>query len=211
MFETGDRYDFFMSGSIVMHTSMESYFEELLRPALAAERLELSPVASTYILKLVSEFGHRESLFARAERSDPGTPTLFELYLRAVNAAPSERCNAFRYLGDVALFVSGFFAPHIERSLVGVNYYVEMGGNSYRQAATLSHGGFAEVLEQLAVEFRRLVEVMTRVAEQTTLPVQRDLGALFERWSRNPESEELGRRLMRGHAVPMLSKKLEVA
>lgn len=200
-----------MSAAIVTHSSLESYFEELLQAALAAERLALSPVASTYILKLVTEFGQRESLFARAARNDPGTPTLFELYAQAVNAAPSERCSAFRYLGDVALFVSGFFAPHLERSLVGVDYYVEMGGNSYRQAATLSHGGFAEVLDQLAAQFRRLVEVMTRVAEQTTLPVQRDLGTLFERWTRNPESEELGRRLLRGHAVPILQRKLEVA
>lgn len=200
-----------MSGVIEMHKSLESYFDELLQSALAAERLDLSPVASSYLLKLVSEFGHREVLFSSSDGKDPGTPTLFELYLKAVNAAPSERCNAFRYLGDVSLFVSGFFAPHIERSLVGVDYYVEMGGNSYRQAATLSHGGFSTVLAQLAAQFRRLVEVMTRVAEQTTLPVQRDIGTLFERWTRNPESEELGRRLMRGHAVPLLVKTREVA
>lgn len=200
-----------MSGSIQMHHSLESYFDELLRSALAAERLELDPVASSYLIKLVSEFGHREVLFSKSAGGDPGTPTLFDLYANAVNAAPSERCNAFRYLGDVALFVSGFFAPHLERSLVGVDYYVDMGGNSYRQAATLSHGGFAHVLEQLAAQFRRLVEVMTRVAEQTTLPVQRDIGSLFERWTRNPESEELGRRLMRGHAVPLLVKTREVA
>lgn len=190
---------------------MESYFEELLRGAMEAEKLSLSPVASTYLLKLVSEFGHRGLLASRGDGQQPGTPTLFELYAQAVNSAPSERCDAFRYLGDVSLFLSGFFAPHIERSLVGVDYYVEMGGNSYRQAATLSHGGFAEVLGQLAGHFRRLVEVMTRVAEQTTLPVQRDIGSLFERWSRNPESEELGRRLMRGRAVPLLMNRREVA
>lgn len=200
-----------MAGSIQMHHSLDAYFDELLRGALAAERLDLTPVTSTYLLKLVADFGHREALFSGRASTDPGTPTLFELYERAVNAAPTERCNAFRYLGDVALFVSGFFAPHLERSLVGVDYYVEMGGNSYRQAATLSHGGFAQVFEQLAAQFRRLVEVMTRVAEQTTLPVQRDLGSLFERWSRNPDSAELGRRLMRGHAVPLLVKSREVA
>lgn len=193
-----------MERRIDTQTTLEGYFHELFRGALAAERIDLSDSAKAYVLQLVTEYAERDALHGASKKEERGTPALFWLYERAVTAPPHERFNAFRQMGDIALVVSGFFGPHIDRSLVDVSYYVQMGGTAYSQAATLSHGGaFRTVLEQLAVRFAKVVEVLTRVAEQTTLPVAKDLGALYERWVRNPSSQDLQRRLATSGVFPV--------
>jgi hypothetical protein len=185
------------------HQSLEGYFEGLLRGAMESEHLVLSEASSAYLVQLVSEYARRDSLHGCERSGETGTPALVWLFDRASRSTPAERFNSFRQLGDVALVVSGFFAGHIEHSLVDVNYYVQMGGTAYSQACALSRGGiFEEILGQLARSFRRVVEVMTRVAEQTTLPVARDNGAIYERWERVPESQELHQRLMACGLIP---------
>jgi hypothetical protein len=191
------------TGHIEAHASLEGYFDELLKAALASERLALSEAASAYLLQLVTECAHRDALHAGGKPGENGTPALVWLYEAALQAGPAERFNAFRHLGDVALVVSGFFGAHLERSLVDVNYYVHIGGTAYGQAATLSRGVFPEVLGQLSTYFRRLVEVMTRVAEQTTMPVARDVNALYQRWGRNPESVGLQQRMAAQGLIPV--------
>jgi hypothetical protein len=193
-----------MIARIEQHQTLEAYFESLLRAALAAERLELSDACRVYLVQLTSDYGHQDALrTAEREGGESGTPALTWLYQRAVESPTRERFNAFRQLGDVALLVSGFFGPHVERSLVDVNFYVQMGGSAYSQASDLSRGSvFQDVLGQLATSFRRVVEVMTRVAEQTTMPVSRDVGSLYARWGRNPESLDLHRRLTLQGLIP---------
>lgn len=188
------------------HCSLESFFEGLLRQALETEQVELQADAFTYLLHLVGDFSDPTALH-RADRSDePGTPALVWLYQEAREAPPTRRFEAYRHLGDVALMVAGFFGPHIERarSLVGVQYYVDMGRTAYQTAAHhASSSGFLPLLGQLSNNFDRLVEVLTRVAEQTTLPVAHDVAALYARVLRNPASERLLNELKGQRAFPV--------
>ena len=192
-----------MARNIVTHASMESFFQELVVEAIQAERLSLNEDGTAYLVQLVTEFTDSGALHEFSREGEPGTPALVWLYERAVEAAPREQFNAFRHLGDVALVVSGFFAPHIERSLVGVDYYVQMGCAAYYRAAALARkSGFSALLAHLASTYHRLVEVLTRVAEQTTLPVARDIAALYERWLRNCDNLDLFARLRERKALP---------
>lgn len=187
-----------MSNRIAMDSTLETFFRDLLQQALAAERLELDEAGLSYLVRLMGDFSRHEALYASARPDEPGTPTLVWLYEKAQTAERSQRFEAYRHLGDVALVVSGLFGAHLERqrSLVGVDYYVGMGRAAYDSAAHLARPSiFERVLGELAEKFNRVVEVLTHVAEQTTLPVRRDLEALYERIVRSPESPELQRRL----------------
>lgn len=195
-----------MTDRIEMHTSVVGYFEALLREALEAERVTLEGDGVAYLLQLITDLSAPGGLLA-GTRGEPGTPGLVWLYQAAREAPPTQRFDAYRRLGDVALVVSGFFAPHIERasSLVGVDYYVNMGSAAYHQAAASARTGFSELLRTLAAKFGTLVEVLTRVAEQTTLPVNRDLATLFERVARNPDCGA-GDRLLDKGLFPVFAK-----
>lgn len=187
-----------MTLRIETHSTLEGFFAELIREALAAEKLQLEDASITYLLNLCREFSRHEAMFGAERAGESGTPTLVWLLERAQTADRGGRFQAYRHLGDVSLVVSGLFSPHIERdrSLVGLDYYIQMGAAAYESAASLAPPqSFGALLAELAQKFRRLVEVLMRVAEQTTLPVARDVAALYERFVRNPQSEALARRL----------------
>lgn len=195
-----------MRGQIETHHSLETYFRELLQEALEAEQVDLDDAGVAYLLHLVAEFSRSEGLHGRARPDEPGTPTLTWLLAKAQEGDAGKRFDAYRHLGDVSLVVSGFFTPHIERrrSLVGVDYYVQMGTAAYDTAAALARrSGFQPLFAELASKFRHLVEVLTRVAERTTLPVAADAGTLYARLMRNPESRALKQRLIGQGLVPV--------
>lgn len=196
---------FSMEPRITIQSSLEGFFEVLLRDALAAEQLSLTETSSAYLLQLVTEYSGRDALYGGAERDERGTPALATLYQRAIEAAPRERFGAYRQLGDVALVVAGFFAPHVQKKkTVDLRYYADMGAAAYHHAAQLAGGAFIDIFGELSTCFGKVIEVFTRVAEKTTLPVRKDVGALFDRWSMNPDSTDLMRRLMSQGLVPVI-------
>lgn len=186
--------------------SLEDFFNGLLTDALDATGLEIGDGSRAYLLQLVGDCSRVEELHRGARSDEPGTPTLVWLYERAQCGAPSERFDAWRHLGDVALIVAGLFGAHLQRrrNLVGVDYYVRMGAGAYGSAATYHRGGFGPILEELAAKFRYLVDVLTRVGEATTLPVADGLERLYDRWAANPRQVDLQERLIRRGAVPIL-------
>jgi len=65
-------------------------------------------------------------------------------------------------LGDLSLYVAGFFAEFIERSLVDKSYYIAMGGSAYSDLSGLigmQRQGevFAKLYVELAQKFSELV------------------------------------------------------
>jgi hypothetical protein len=191
---------------IETHTTLEGFFNELLTEALQAEGVILDEASLSYLLNLCADFARSESLYQSEREEESGTPALVWLYERAQHGDRGLRFQAYRHLGDVSLVVSGFFAPHVERerSLVGIDYYVQMGSAAYGTAAHLAQPhGFGRMLHELSLKFRQLVEVLTRVAEHTTLPVARDVMTLYERFVRNPSSPELHRRLIAQGLIPV--------
>ena len=193
-----------MKKTIITTGSVEGFFRDLLEEVLNREALQLSEDSSAYLVQLVSGFTSPESLHGGGRAGESGTPTLFGLYESAVTAAPTEQFEAYRRLGDVSLFVSSFFAPQVESSVVSFEYYLRMGGGAYDRAASLDRRGtMRPLMSQLSRKFTRVVEVLTKLAEKTTLPLRRDLATLYERWSRNPESVDLYQRLLDQGAIPI--------
>ncbi len=181
-----------MVNRIETHSSLEAFFGTLLTEALRTEHVQLQTASFTYVLNLVGDFSNPEAL--SGSRDEPGTPGLVWLYQEAREAAPSHRFEAYRRLGDVALMVAGFFGPNLQRSrsLVGIDYYIDMGRTAYEAAANYAaRTGFSEMLGDISKKFEPLVEVLTLMAEQTTLPVVHDMAALYARVLRNPDSHRL--------------------
>lgn len=189
------------------HSSLQDFFADLLHEALETEQVEIAEGSRAYLVQLFGDFSRTEGLHRASSPDDPGAPTLVGLYARAQQGAPSERFEAFRHLGDVALMISSLFGSYLERrhSLVGVDYYVRMGSGAYGSAATYARRtGFGPILEELAQKFGDLVDVLTRVGESTNLPVATGIERLYERWVARPGNDDLHGRLTRLGAAPVL-------
>jgi len=139
------------------------------------------------------------------------TATLAWLYREARESPPGARFEAYRRLGDVALVAPSLFAPYVERrrALVGRSYYVQMGAAAYDAASELARSGFRGLLRELSTQFRALVDVLSRMAESTTLPMQRDLERWVDRLDDDPHDSAALRHLRSRGLAPVWTAGVE--
>ena len=85
--------------------------------------------------------------------------------MKLVSASgPGERVKALKEVGDTALYVVGFFAESLERSLVQADYYMGLGSAAYGELASrLGGSSVREVYEELASGFPAFVDVLGEV------------------------------------------------
>src|SRR5262249_678671 len=119
--------------------------------------------------------------------------------------SPDERVRQLKDMGDKSLYVSGFFSDSLQRKLVDVDYYIQMGGAAYSALARLFRANphsvvFSEVYDELGSTFPRFVDVFAEVAEET-MTGHLGLVQLYERWLRTG-SEWMERRLRAQGVIP---------
>ena len=160
--------------SVTTHSSVEGFFHEVLTGALDSQGVEASEPTEFYLVGLLGEF---------AKARIPDEPLSMRL-VGTAGANAAERVRALKEVGDTSLYVTGFFADSLQRKLVGVNYYVDLGQAAYREFAhRLSTSGAREVYEELAGKFPHFVDVLTEVRRHTTFLGQ-DVVRLYEEWLR---------------------------
>jgi len=91
-----------------------------------------------------------------------------------------QRNSILQRIGDVALFVSGFFADSLATKAVDIDYYIHMGGNAYGSLSdevrgTFRGNAFSFVYGELAAKFQILVDVLNEIKEG---PGQKDANLL---------------------------------
>jgi hypothetical protein len=103
--------------------------------------------------------------------------------------APStdERLFALQRLGDVSLFVAGFFAADLQRAVVDLDYYVSMGGGAYSTLSVQSRGtvkgrAFGEVFAELGAKFQRFVDVLNDMRAAASASSDADLLRQYDIW-----------------------------
>ncbi|MBM4221337.1 MAG: hypothetical protein FJ170_05255 [Gammaproteobacteria bacterium] len=168
-------------------TSLQEFFRDSVDAAMASNKVAVDDHTAHYVVNLLTVFVRSEALHDQM----PAGPRLQPLALMLANAAESpsgeERNMALRRLGDVALFVAGFMAGCLDRSPVGINYYVRMGGGAYHcLAASLPSSvrgrAIAPVYAELSARFVDLVDVLTEVRHVAAASRDRDVLRLYELW-----------------------------
>lgn len=186
---------------------VDDYFNDLLIEALKSHRLDIANGSRVYLVQLFEEFACADKFHEAAHVSEAGPPTLAWLYERASHVDSSEQFDAWRHLGDVALIVAGLFGAYVERkrSLVGIDYYIEMGTSAYETAAGCAKAtGLVPIFRELSHYFRELVDVLTNMGEAANLPVAKSIERLYERWLSNTGQDQLHRRLTKLGASPLI-------
>lgn len=164
---------------VTLAASVDEFFHEVVTDALEAVDLDASEPASWYLVGLLGDF-------TKARLTDE--PLGMKLAL-AGGEGPGERVRNLKQVGDTSLYVAGFFAESLTRSLVDVDYYVGLGQSAYSQLARSLHGApratrsITEVYEELAAKFPRFVDVLAAVRKRIDLATP-DLGRLYEIWLR---------------------------
>src|SRR5687768_801299 len=111
--------------SLTTHSSVEAFFQEILTDALGRQGVEASEPTEFYLVGLLGEY---------AKARLPDEPLSLRL-AESSHADAGERVRALKEVGDTSLYVTGFFADSLQRKLVGVDYYMDLGKAAYRELA----------------------------------------------------------------------------
>ena len=116
---------------VITCSDVKPYFHESVARALSNQRIETSDETTVYVVNLLAQFTRSDQLFKVVD-GHVKSELLALLYLDAVNEANDRQRNQIlRRLGDIALFVSGFFPGSFKKKIIDVDYFVAMGGNAY--------------------------------------------------------------------------------
>jgi hypothetical protein len=150
---------------LVPTSSLREFFRGLLNEAISHQHLELADVTEFYLVNLLAEFAAAEKLFNREEGGRKDHEPLALLYYRSLQQGRDDKIKTLRRLGDVSLYKAGFFSGALRDTVVGADYYIQMGGTAYGQVANLSApSAFSSVYRELCEKFRALVEVLEEIA-----------------------------------------------
>lgn len=182
---------------VLQVTSLEEFFREALHGAASRQQLALDDHTEHYVVNVLTTFSRADALFD----ATPEGPRLRPLALMLADAVEArtlaERDRALQRLGDVSLFMAGFFAHGFARRLVDVDYHIAMGGRAYSSLADGGRAGvrrsFGGVFAELAAKFRELVDALNEIADAARPPCDDDLLRLYEIWMKTGSRRAEGR------------------
>jgi hypothetical protein len=159
---------------LCLAASVDEYFHEVVTDALSVADLDASEPASWYLVGLLGDM-------TRARLTDEA----LGVKLASAGSDPGERVKTLKQVGDTSLYVAGFFAESLSRSLVDVDYYVGLGQSAYAQLARSlgAQRSLTEVYEELSEKFPKFVDVLTIVRKRVDFATP-DIGRLYEMWLR---------------------------
>jgi hypothetical protein len=166
--------------------NLTEFFRDALDDALVHQHVSLDAHTAHYVVSLLT-------LYARTEVSHGDTRpgqrwvSLADLLAQAADAStPLERAAILQRLGDVSLFVAGFFAHGFERRLIDVDYHVAMGGRAYGTLAAAPVSGprraLCGVFGELARKFQSVVDAIGEISDSARVWSSKDILRLYELW-----------------------------
>jgi len=168
--------------------SAVEYFKELVEGAIEHQGLSANELTSFYLVQLLASFVERPA----ADSEHDSAPLAVRL-ARALEAGGMRQRASLKNIGDVSLFVSGFFSDSLNRKLVDVDYYVTIGGYAYGALSRNETDTFSPVFAELAAKFVGFVDVLSEVSERTSCSSNSDVLRLYEKWLKtgSPRSGQL--------------------
>jgi hypothetical protein len=186
-----------MSEVVFRRESAVEYFKELVDEALARQRIAAQELTAFYVVQLLAGF------LQRPDNDDAAEPLALKL-ARALDAGGVQQRITLRQIGDMSLFVSGFFSDSLRRKLVDIDYYVSIGGYAYNALSRHETDALSPVFAELADKFVGFVDVLGEVSERSSCSSNSDLLRLYERWLKTG-STRCGQLLVERGVVPNAS------
>lgn len=189
------------AGGVLTVANLREYFHDALQGALAHQHVAVEDQTEHYLVNLLTLFSRSEQLYESTAEGVRLKP-LVQMLAEALEArSAQERELGLQRLGDVSLFIAGFFAHSFARKLIDVDYHVAMGGCAYGTLAKGLCRGRKQVLgrvfAELAAKFLPLVDALGEISDVARRYTQADVLRLYEIWLKtgSPRARVLLRRL----------------
>ena len=191
-----------VSPQILDGTRLGECLREGVQSAILNQNLQVSEFTEFYLVNLLLNFEKTESLFIHKEGRLEEEP-LAMMLARALNGDTATQVRELKRLGDIALYVTGFFTDHVENGPVSIHYYVSMGIGAYASLAGqfTSEDVFEKLCTELSENFGGLAMVLKELSLNGEIKNNSALLNLYERWIRTGD-EKLRSRLIKEGLIP---------
>ena len=170
--------------SVIQERNLKAFFHHSLTETARSRRLEAADATLHYLTYLLTDYARTDRLFDCTESGVQLRP-LALLYNDALTASSmAERRLWLRRLGDLALFIAGWFSGRLSRRLTDLDYCIAMGGNAYGYLHQTADGNprdraLGEIFGELASRFEHFVELVATITDRGS---ERDLLQLYKHW-----------------------------
>ena len=189
--------------NLTLVSQPQDYFRELVTEALGNQKVSTQPETEFYLVNLLNKFMTTDSLYMRDPQGTVRDEPLAIMVKEAFEQPKTEAQRAsFQHIGDVSLYMAGFFQDSLTRKLVDVDYYIGMGGTAYLQVAARADEEILKMLyQELSEKFGVLVDVLAEVGDKTARRTEKDILRLYEHWIRT-RSERAAKALQEAGILP---------
>ena len=167
--------------------NLRDYFRESIDIAIDKQGVKVDPHATHYVVNLLTLFARSEDLYE--DHGDAyGLKPLALMMVDAADASNVEQRNfSLQRIGDVALFIAGFFADSLSHKLVDLDYYITMGGTAYGSLSDEIRGtargrALGDVYRELARKFQVVVDILNEVRDGARKSSDIDLLRTYDVW-----------------------------
>jgi hypothetical protein len=193
---------------VVRVQNLTDYFRTSIDGVISRQGVDVDPHAAHYVVNLLTLFSRSEELYEDHGESYGLRPLALMMADAAEARTAAARNYALQRIGDVALFISGFFADSLANKPVDVDYYIHMGGTAYGSLSeevrgTFRGNAFADIYRELAIKFQILVDVLNEVRDEARGESDRDLLRTYEIWLKT--GSRRARKLLADHGVVPIS------
>lgn len=163
--------------------SADQYFNEIVQEAIKSRNVVTSPLVHTYLVELLQHYIKSDNfeIDTVTGESEEKSKTFAEAILKASSLDQAKKRRLLKNIGDLSLYISGFFGDSLQRKIVDLDYYADIGGIAYSTlAAERSHSG--EVYEEFSKKFTTFVDVLTYISHKANIQTNGDLLRLYDRY-----------------------------
>ena len=166
--------------------NLREFFKDALHGALEKRHLAVEDQTEHYVVNVLTLFSRSEELYDTTAEGRRLKPLVVMLSEALEARSEGDRNRGLQRLGDVSLFVAGFFAQSFARKLIDIDYHIAMGGRAYAALAEAMARGKGRVLGQvfgeLANNFQPMVDALNEVSETSYSHSDKDILRLYEVW-----------------------------
>ena len=171
---------------VVPVTNLREFFRDSLHTALQHQHVAVEDQTEHYVVNLLTLFSRSEALFDQTPEGTRLKPLVVMLSEALESSSSGDRNRGLQRLGDVSLFVAGFFAQSFARKLIDIDYHIAMGGRAYGVLAdglarTRSRV-LGQVFAELAEKFQPMVDALNDISETSYKHSDKDILRLYEVW-----------------------------
>src|SRR5215470_8155739 len=166
--------------------NLREFFKDALHGALEKRHLAVEDQTEHYVVNVLTLFSRSEELYDTTSEGRRLKPLVVMLSEALEARSEGDRNRGLQRLGDVSLFIAGFFAQSFARKLIDIDYHIAMGGRAYATLAeSLSRGRsrvLGSVFGELAEKFQPMVDALNELSETAYTHSDKDILRLYEIW-----------------------------